>query len=59
MTNAETGAIDEWLADRHPELVALERPGEPWAARGRGALLLPQAAGTDGMYLLRLRWRQP
>ena len=59
MTNAETGAIDEWLADRHPELVALEAPGEPWRPRGRGALLLPQAAGTDGMYLLRLRWRQP
>jgi 16S rRNA (cytosine967-C5)-methyltransferase len=56
MTNAETVAIDEWLADRHPELVALEPPGAPWTARGRGALLLPQAAGTDGMYLLRLRW---
>jgi 16S rRNA (cytosine967-C5)-methyltransferase len=58
MTNTETVAIDEWLADRHPELVALEPPGAPWTARGRGALLLPQAAGTDGMYLLRLRWAE-
>jgi 16S rRNA (cytosine967-C5)-methyltransferase len=56
MTKAETVAIDEWLANRHPELVALEPPGAPWMARGRGALLLPQAAGTDGMYVLRLCW---
>jgi 16S rRNA (cytosine967-C5)-methyltransferase len=58
MTNAETVAIDDWLANRHPELVALEAPGAPWTARGRGALLLPQAAGTDGMYVLRLRWSE-
>ncbi|HEY1633976.1 MAG TPA: transcription antitermination factor NusB [Acidimicrobiales bacterium] len=56
MTNTETVAIDDWLAKQHPELVALEAPGAPWTARGRGALLLPQAAGTDGMYVLRLRW---
>jgi 16S rRNA (cytosine967-C5)-methyltransferase len=55
MTAAETVAIDEWLADRYPALVALEPPDEPWTPRGRGALLLPQAAGTDGMYVLRLR----
>jgi 16S rRNA (cytosine967-C5)-methyltransferase len=55
MTAAETVEIDEWLADRHPALVALEPPDEPWTSRGRGALLLPQAAGTDGMYVLRLR----
>jgi 16S rRNA (cytosine967-C5)-methyltransferase len=55
MTAEETLGIDEWLAERHPELVALDRPDRPWAAHGRGALLLPQAAGTDGMYLLRLR----
>ena len=30
-------------------------PGPPWEPWGRGALLLPQAAGTDGMYLLVLR----
>ena len=58
MTVAETVTIDEWLADRHPELEALEPPDEPWAPRGRGALLLPQAAGTDGMYVLRLRWSE-
>jgi 16S rRNA (cytosine967-C5)-methyltransferase len=51
----ETGAVDRWLAAEHPDLVPLPPPGEPWVPAGRGALLLPQAAGTDGMFLLRLR----
>jgi 16S rRNA (cytosine967-C5)-methyltransferase len=55
MTTQETVGIDEWLAEHHPELVALDPPDRPWAPHGRGALLLPQAAGTDGMYVLRLR----
>ena len=37
-----------------PGIEALEPPGGPWEPWGRGARLLPQAAGTDGMYLLRL-----
>lgn len=37
--------------DREP----LDPPGEPWRPWGRGALLLPQAAGTDGMFVA--RWR--
>jgi 16S rRNA (cytosine967-C5)-methyltransferase len=32
-------------------------PGPPWKPWGSGALLLPQAAGTDGMFLA--RWRRP
>lgn len=32
-------------------------PGEPWEPWGSGARLLPQAAGTDGMFLA--RWRRP
>jgi 16S rRNA (cytosine967-C5)-methyltransferase len=55
LTAAETTAIDEWAAVAHPELEALPPPGTPWEPRGRGALLLPQAAGTDGMFVLRLR----
>lgn len=54
LSRAETVEIDEWLAAEHPRWRALEPPGEPWARLGRGALLLPQAAGTDGMYILRL-----
>jgi 16S rRNA (cytosine967-C5)-methyltransferase len=32
-------------------------PGEPWRPHGPGALLLPQIAGTDGMFVA--RWHQP
>jgi len=59
VTAAETLAVDEWVTSTRPDLQALPRPGEPWAAHGRGALLLPQEAGTDGMYLLRLRVPAP
>ena len=55
LTNAETLAIDEWLAGERPDLVAEPPPGEPWRPMGRGARLLPQNADTDGMYVLGLR----
>lgn len=57
LTDAESVAIDEWLADAHPDLVPGPdpTPAPPWQPHGRGARLLPQAAGTDGMYVLRLR----
>ena len=55
LTLAETAAVDRWLAGAHPELAPLPPPGPPWAPLGRGARLLPQAAGTDGMYVLGLR----
>jgi 16S rRNA (cytosine967-C5)-methyltransferase len=55
LTREETTGIDRWLARTSPELVARPRPGAPWTARGRGALLLPQAAGTDGMFVLALQ----
>jgi 16S rRNA (cytosine967-C5)-methyltransferase len=32
-------------------------PGDPWRAWGSGAVLLPQTAGTDGMFVT--RWRRP
>lgn len=55
LTDAESLGIDEHLASRHPELEPLPPPGAPWEPHGRGARLLPQAAGTDGMVLVRLR----
>jgi 16S rRNA (cytosine967-C5)-methyltransferase len=55
LTRAETAVIDQWAAAEFPHLVAEAPPGPPWRPLGRGALLLPQAAGTDGMYLLLLR----
>jgi 16S rRNA (cytosine967-C5)-methyltransferase len=55
LTIAETVAIDARLEAAHPELDALPPPAAPWEPIGRGARLLPQAAGTDGMYVLRLQ----
>ncbi len=55
LTAQETGHVDAWLARTAPELIPLPPPGAPWRPWGRGALLLPQAAGTDGMFLLALR----
>ena len=59
LSAAETIEIDGWLAQAHPELVAVLPPGAPFQAHGRGALLLPQrtdalSGPTDGMFLLRL-----
>ena len=55
MTAAETVAVDEWLAEARYDLVAAPPPGAPWEPFGRGALLLPQVADTDGMYVLGLQ----
>jgi 16S rRNA (cytosine967-C5)-methyltransferase len=55
LTAAETIGVDEGVAARHPELIALPRPEGPWEPAGRGARLLPQTADTDGMFILRLR----
>jgi 16S rRNA (cytosine967-C5)-methyltransferase len=57
MTARETVEIDEWLAETHPDFHALAPLADPWRPLGRGALLLPQAAGTDGMAVLRFRRR--
>jgi len=55
LTLAETVDVDGWLTRVHPELVAAETPGSPWEPLGRGARILPQGAGTDGMFVLKLR----
>jgi 16S rRNA (cytosine967-C5)-methyltransferase len=55
LTLAESEHVDRWLSVSHPELRAEAPPGAPWEAVGRGARLLPQTLGTDGMYVLKLR----
>ena len=55
LTRAETTEVDDEVARRRPDLVPEPPPGDPWVPWGRGALLLPQAAGTDGMALHRYR----
>ena len=56
LSGAETTAIDEWSAGALPgwEAVPDAPPDGPWRPRGRGWMLLPQDAGTDGMYVLGL-----
>jgi 16S rRNA (cytosine967-C5)-methyltransferase len=55
LTAAESTGVDSWLAEARPDLVPEPPPGDPWIPWGRGALLLPQAAGSDGMALMRYR----
>ena len=57
LTLEETEGVDRWMASAHPDLVPLPPPEQPWEPLGRGARLLPQAAGTDGMYVLGLQCR--
>ena len=59
LTAAESTAIDAWLGEAHPEVVAAPPPGEPWEPVGRGARLLPHTADTDGMYVLAGTLRAP
>jgi 16S rRNA (cytosine967-C5)-methyltransferase len=52
LTRLETLAVDAFAESELPELIACEPPGAPWRPHGRGALLAPSAAGTDGMFVL-------
>ena len=51
LTHDETIAIDEWAAEHLPHLVAQASPSAPWRPHGRGAILLPSDARTDGMFV--------
>jgi 16S rRNA (cytosine967-C5)-methyltransferase len=51
----ETVMIDRWLGQERPDVEALAPPGGVWRASGRGAILLPGAARTDGMFVLGVR----
>jgi 16S rRNA (cytosine967-C5)-methyltransferase len=55
VTAAETLGVDEHLASAHPGLSPVAAPDGAWRPWGRGAIVLPQDAGTDGMAILRLR----
>ena len=55
LSREETLEIDGWAAAAFPSLRPAPGPGPPWRPYGRGALLLPSDAATDGMFLLLLR----
>ncbi|HEV2369497.1 MAG TPA: transcription antitermination factor NusB [Acidimicrobiales bacterium] len=54
LTRAETVDIDRWAEGQLAGFEAVPPPGPPWRPHGRGALLLPQDADTDGMFVLGL-----
>ncbi len=59
LTREETRDVVDEVCTRLPGLDPLPAPGGPWVASGGGALLLPQAAGTDGMFVAGFRWAGP
>ena len=50
MTSAETVAVDEFVAQQHPDVVAVPIGDDRWRPHARGALVLPQDHSTDGMF---------
>jgi 16S rRNA (cytosine967-C5)-methyltransferase len=52
VTPEETLAVDDHARATLAGFTALPPPGPPWRPHGRGALLLPSDAGTDGMFVL-------
>jgi 16S rRNA (cytosine967-C5)-methyltransferase len=57
LTAVETTAVAEWFAAARPDWSVVDAPADPWIPWGSGALLLPQAAETDGMAVF--TWRRP
>ncbi|MGN6696242.1 MAG: transcription antitermination factor NusB [Aquihabitans sp.] len=57
LTSAETSSVADGFAAAHPDWVVADAPTDPWIPWGSGALLLPQAAETDGMAVF--TWRRP
>lgn len=55
ISRAETVDVGDWAVDQLSGFEPVSPPGGPWRNHGHGSLLLPQTAGTDGMYVLRLR----
>jgi len=59
LSKEETLDIDEWARSELSEFEAESPPGAPWRRLGRGALLLPSDAHTDGMFVLSLKRLSP
>jgi 16S rRNA (cytosine967-C5)-methyltransferase len=55
LSDDETVGVDGWAEGALPGFAAVSPPGAPWRPHGRGALLLPHDAGTDGMFVLVLQ----
>ena len=51
MTKAETAAIDDLVAQEHPDAEAIPITDPRWRPHSRGALVLPQDHNTDAMFV--------
>ncbi len=54
LSTEETLDVDAWASTHLSEFVAEPPPPAPWRLYGRGAILLPSDAHTDGMFVLSL-----
>jgi 16S rRNA (cytosine967-C5)-methyltransferase len=55
LTATETIGVAEWAVGALDGFVPAARPPAPWRPHGAGALLLPDAADSDGMFVLTLQ----
>jgi 16S rRNA (cytosine967-C5)-methyltransferase len=58
LSNDETLGVDEWARTNLPAFAASAPPQAPWRPHGRGAVILPSDARTDGMFVLALERSQ-
>lgn len=54
-THQETTGVVDGLVSRHPSAELLPIPGDHWRRHGKGAVVLPQDHGTDGMAVFTIR----
>lgn len=59
LTRAETLGVGSWAVAHLAGFVPAARPGPPWEPWGPGAILWPDRAGTDGMFVLTLERIRP
>lgn len=59
LSKDETVDVDAWAHAHLPDLAAVAPPPAPWRPYGRGAILLPSDAHTDGMFVLSLTRHAP
>ncbi len=57
LSREETLDIDTWATTALSDFEAEPAPPTPWRRYGRGAILLPSDAQTDGMFVLSLTRR--
>jgi 16S rRNA C967 or C1407 C5-methylase (RsmB/RsmF family) len=52
LTRPETIGVDEWARSALPGFIARPVSPAPWRPHGRGAIVLPSDARSDGMFVL-------